>query len=134
MRRSEGRRRPICTSTTPMWTGDRTWAGWPTRLRERYPGEKVWLVYKGSGVPSYYGIEASDPLAVDPSEVRGLLVVSDSGAAGPPIACRRSFGPASRSTRSATPSRSTAVRSRCVGQRSCPVASKAGPAADAMTR
>lgn len=51
------------------------------RLRERYPGEKVWLVYKGSGVPSYYGIEASDPLAVDPSEVRGLLVVSDSGAA-----------------------------------------------------
>ena len=31
------------------------------RLRERYPGEKVWLVYKGSGVPSYYGIDAHDP-------------------------------------------------------------------------
>ncbi|WP_233223406.1 phospholipid carrier-dependent glycosyltransferase [Amycolatopsis sp. CA-128772] len=51
------------------------------RLRSRYPGERVWLVYKGSGVPSYYGIEASDPLAVPPSEVRGLLVVSDSAAA-----------------------------------------------------
>jgi cell division protein FtsW (lipid II flippase) len=48
------------------------------RLRERYPGEKVWLLYKGSGVPSYYGIEASDPLRVPASEVRGLLVVSDS--------------------------------------------------------
>jgi hypothetical protein len=47
------------------------------RLRTRYPGEKVWLVYKGSGVPSYYGIHAADPLAVPPDEVTGLLVVSD---------------------------------------------------------
>jgi hypothetical protein len=47
------------------------------RLRERYPGERVWLVYKGSGVPSYYGIEASDPLLAPPAQVRGLLVVSD---------------------------------------------------------
>jgi cell division protein FtsW (lipid II flippase) len=47
------------------------------RLRERYPGQRVWLIYQGSGDPSYYGIEASDPLAVPPSEVRGLLVVSD---------------------------------------------------------
>jgi hypothetical protein len=51
------------------------------RLRERYQGERIWLVYKGSGVPSYYGIEASDPRTVDPSEVHGLLVVSDSAAA-----------------------------------------------------
>lgn len=48
------------------------------RLRERYPGERVWLAYKGSGVPSHYGIHASDPLGVPPGRVRGLLVVSDS--------------------------------------------------------
>ncbi|MFF9623504.1 phospholipid carrier-dependent glycosyltransferase [Streptomyces griseosporeus] len=51
------------------------------RLRERYPGERVWLVYKGSGVPSAYGIHAADPHAVPPGRVRGLLVVSDSAAA-----------------------------------------------------
>ncbi|MDQ7808776.1 glycosyltransferase family 39 protein [Amycolatopsis sp. A133] len=51
------------------------------RLRQRYPGERIWLVYKGSGVPSYYGIAAADPFAVPPEEVRGLLVVSDSAAA-----------------------------------------------------
>lgn len=50
-------------------------------LRERYPGERVWLVYKGSGVPSFYGIEASDPRRVPVREVRGLLAVSDSAAA-----------------------------------------------------
>jgi hypothetical protein len=48
------------------------------RLRQRYPGERVWLVYKGSGVPSAYGITASDPLAAPPDQVQGLLVVSDS--------------------------------------------------------
>lgn len=48
------------------------------RLRERYPGEPVWLVFKGSGVPSAYGIRARDPLTAPPGEVRGLLVVSDS--------------------------------------------------------
>ncbi|XVQ08151.1 ArnT family glycosyltransferase [Spirillospora sp. CA-255316] len=51
------------------------------RLRARYPGERVWLVYKGSGVPSHYGIRASDPLRVPPDRVRGLLVVSDSSVA-----------------------------------------------------
>ncbi|MGW3115287.1 phospholipid carrier-dependent glycosyltransferase [Streptomyces sp. NPDC001091] len=51
------------------------------RLRERYPHERVWLVYKGSGVPSYYGIRAADPRAVPPDRVRGLLVVSDSAVA-----------------------------------------------------
>jgi hypothetical protein len=51
------------------------------RLRERYPGERVWLVYKGSGVPAAYGIEASDPLKVPASRVDGLLVVSDSSIA-----------------------------------------------------
>jgi hypothetical protein len=51
------------------------------RLRERYPGERVWLVYKGSGVPSYYGIRAADPLTVRPDRVHGLLVVSDSAVA-----------------------------------------------------
>ncbi|GAB1641258.1 phospholipid carrier-dependent glycosyltransferase [Krasilnikovia sp. MM14-A1259] len=48
------------------------------RLRERYPGEQVWLVYKGSGIPAAYGITARNPLAVPADQVRGLLVVSDS--------------------------------------------------------
>ncbi|MFE0331154.1 phospholipid carrier-dependent glycosyltransferase [Streptomyces sp. NPDC058960] len=48
------------------------------RLRERYPDEKsVWLVYKGSGVPSWYGVHGRDPLKVPPNRVHGLLVVSD---------------------------------------------------------
>ncbi|MFR9794929.1 phospholipid carrier-dependent glycosyltransferase [Streptomyces sp. MS06] len=51
------------------------------RLRTRYPGERVWLVYKGSGVPSAYGIRAADPRAVPVTRVHGLLVVSDSAAA-----------------------------------------------------
>ncbi|MER6464093.1 phospholipid carrier-dependent glycosyltransferase [Streptomyces sp. NPDC001228] len=51
------------------------------RLREHYPGERVWLVYKGSGIPSYYGIHAADPRTVPPGEVHGLLVVSDSSVA-----------------------------------------------------
>ncbi|MFQ3559195.1 phospholipid carrier-dependent glycosyltransferase [Streptomyces gramineus] len=51
------------------------------RLRERYPDERVWLVYKGSGIPSYYGIHAADPRTVPPGEVHGLLVVSDSSVA-----------------------------------------------------
>jgi hypothetical protein len=51
------------------------------RLRQRYPGERIWLVYKGSGVPSSYGIDAVDPLAVPPADVHGLLVVSDSALA-----------------------------------------------------
>lgn len=51
------------------------------RLDERYPRERVWLVYKGAGVPSYYGIEADDPRTAPPGEVHGLLVVSDSSVA-----------------------------------------------------
>jgi hypothetical protein len=47
-------------------------------LQERYPGQPVWLVYKGAGVPRYYGIQARNPLGVPIDEVRGLLVVSDS--------------------------------------------------------
>jgi 4-amino-4-deoxy-L-arabinose transferase-like glycosyltransferase len=47
------------------------------RLRERYPGERVWLVYKGSGIPEAYGIRASNPRTVPPEQVSGLLVVSD---------------------------------------------------------
>ncbi|MGW0080132.1 glycosyltransferase family 39 protein [Streptomyces sp. NPDC003393] len=51
------------------------------RLRTRYPRERVWLVYKGSGVPSFYGIHATDPRGVPPGRVHGLLAVSDSAAA-----------------------------------------------------
>jgi MFS family permease len=51
------------------------------RLGDRLAGERVWLVYKGSGVPSAYGIDAADPLAVPPEQVHGLLAVSDSAIA-----------------------------------------------------
>jgi hypothetical protein len=50
-------------------------------LRDRYPGEPVWLVYKGAGLPAAYGITAANPLKVPPGEVHGLLVVSDSSVA-----------------------------------------------------
>ncbi|WP_129305142.1 phospholipid carrier-dependent glycosyltransferase [Streptomyces sp. L2] len=46
--------------------------------RPPYRGERLWLVYKGSGVPSCYGIHAADPRKVPPADVHGLLVVSDS--------------------------------------------------------
>ncbi|MEU0284247.1 phospholipid carrier-dependent glycosyltransferase [Streptomyces sp. NPDC006147] len=51
------------------------------RLDERYRGERIWLVYKGAGVPAYYGIDADDPRRVPPHAVHGVLVVSDSAAA-----------------------------------------------------
>ncbi|WP_431949964.1 ArnT family glycosyltransferase [Actinacidiphila sp. bgisy167] len=51
------------------------------RLRERHPGERVWLVYKGSGDPAHYGIDAADPRDVPKDRVHGLLVVSDSAVA-----------------------------------------------------
>ncbi|WP_257004410.1 phospholipid carrier-dependent glycosyltransferase [Streptomyces sp. SA15] len=51
------------------------------RLRERYGGERIWLVYKGSGVPSFYGIHACDPGEAPVGRVRGLLVVSNSSVA-----------------------------------------------------
>jgi len=50
-------------------------------LRRHHSGERVWLVHKGAGVPSYYGIDASDPRKAPLGEVHGLLVVSDSAAA-----------------------------------------------------
>ncbi len=51
------------------------------RLDERYRGERIWLVYKGAGVPAYYGIDARDPRRAAPDAVHGVLVVSDSAAA-----------------------------------------------------
>jgi 4-amino-4-deoxy-L-arabinose transferase-like glycosyltransferase len=48
------------------------------RLRQRYPHQRVWLAYQGSGVPSAYGIRASDPRKAPANRVHGLLVVSDS--------------------------------------------------------
>jgi 4-amino-4-deoxy-L-arabinose transferase-like glycosyltransferase len=51
------------------------------RLRQRYPGERIWLVYKGSGEPSSYGINATDPFTVPAGRVHGLLAVSDSAVA-----------------------------------------------------
>jgi hypothetical protein len=47
------------------------------RLRDKYPGETVWLAFQGSGVPAYYGIKARSATAAPPEQVHGLLVVSD---------------------------------------------------------
>ncbi|WP_285550296.1 glycosyltransferase family 39 protein [Actinoplanes regularis] len=48
------------------------------KLKTDYPGEQTWLVYKGSGVPAYYGIAAADPYTVPVDQVHGILVISDS--------------------------------------------------------
>jgi hypothetical protein len=58
-------------------------------LRADYPGQKVWLVYKGSGYPASYGIKSADPLKVAPEKVSGLLVVSDSRIDRPSKALRK---------------------------------------------
>ncbi|MEV4345879.1 glycosyltransferase family 39 protein [Actinoplanes sp. NPDC049596] len=49
-----------------------------TTIKQRYPGERVWLVYKGGGAPGYYGLRLPNPLAVPLDQVRGIVVVSDS--------------------------------------------------------
>ena len=60
------------------------------RLDERYPGEPVWLSYKGSGLPSAYGIDvAGDPRTAPLSQVCGLIAVSDSRLATPGAALRK---------------------------------------------
>jgi hypothetical protein len=41
-----------------------------------YPGQPVWLNYKGRGDPRYYGITAKNPLKVPADQVHGLLAVS----------------------------------------------------------
>ena len=48
-----------------------------TRLRQHYPGQHVWIVYKGGGMPSYYIPGSANPLDVPPEQVHGLLVVSN---------------------------------------------------------
>ncbi|SDG55870.1 Dolichyl-phosphate-mannose-protein mannosyltransferase [Lentzea fradiae] len=48
---------------------------------ERHSGERLWLVYKGAGVPEHYGIHAEDPGKVPADLVRGVLVVSDTAIA-----------------------------------------------------
>ena len=56
-------------------------------LKEKYPGEQIWLAYKGGGFPAYYGIKGRSPLKVRPDQVRGgILVVSDSRIAVPSLA------------------------------------------------
>jgi hypothetical protein len=46
------------------------------RLAEKYPGEPVWMAYKGRGNPGYYGIKAKHPLTVPEDQVRGIIAVS----------------------------------------------------------
>ncbi|WP_329792258.1 phospholipid carrier-dependent glycosyltransferase [Lentzea sp. DG1S-22] len=48
---------------------------------KRYPGERLWLVYKGAGVPEHYGVHAADPREAEPGDVHGLLVVSNTAIA-----------------------------------------------------
>ncbi|GAA3349136.1 phospholipid carrier-dependent glycosyltransferase [Amorphoplanes nipponensis] len=57
-------------------------------MRERYPGEPVWLVHRHSAVAGYYGITVRDPLKVPPSQVGGLLAVSATHVAYPSPAIR----------------------------------------------
>jgi 4-amino-4-deoxy-L-arabinose transferase-like glycosyltransferase len=59
------------------------------RLSTRYPGEPVWLSYKGSGLPEAYGIRAGDPRRTPPERVCGLLVISNSRLVEPGAALRR---------------------------------------------
>lgn len=47
------------------------------RLHDRYPAEKIWLVYKGNGDPAFYGIVATDPRTVPPGQVHGIVAISD---------------------------------------------------------
>ncbi len=47
-------------------------------LREHYPHERIWLVYKGRGVPSAYGLTAPDPRTTPLDQVHGVLAISDS--------------------------------------------------------
>jgi hypothetical protein len=47
------------------------------RLRDRYPAERIWLVYKGNGDPGYYGIVAADPRNAPPAQVHGIVAISD---------------------------------------------------------
>jgi hypothetical protein len=49
-----------------------------THLREHYPHERIWLVYKGRGVPSAYGLTAPDPRTAPLDQVHGILAISDS--------------------------------------------------------
>ncbi|WP_328475627.1 glycosyltransferase family 39 protein [Actinoplanes sp. NBC_00393] len=46
------------------------------RLAEKYPGQPVWMAYKGRGNPGYYGIRAKHPLTVPEDQVRGIIAVS----------------------------------------------------------
>ncbi|BCJ42190.1 glycosyl transferase [Actinoplanes ianthinogenes] len=48
------------------------------KLKTDYAGQRIWLIYKGSGVPAYYGITAENPYSVPFDQVHGILVVSDS--------------------------------------------------------
>jgi dolichyl-phosphate-mannose-protein mannosyltransferase len=57
------------------------------RLRERYPGQHVWIVYKGGGDPQYYIPGSAYPLDLPSGQIHGLLVVSNDAIdkADPPL-------------------------------------------------
>ncbi|GLW31019.1 glycosyltransferase family 39 protein [Actinoplanes regularis] len=45
-------------------------------LGEKYPGRRVWLLYRGRGVPKYYGIRQANPLKSPVDQVHGVIAVS----------------------------------------------------------
>jgi hypothetical protein len=47
-----------------------------TLMNKSYPGQTVWLDYKGRGSPAYYGINAMDASKVPANQVHGLIAVS----------------------------------------------------------
>lgn len=53
-------------------------------LAEHPTDEQIWLIYKGRGDPSYYGVHAEDPTKVPPDQVHGLLAVSVMRLSGSP--------------------------------------------------
>jgi 4-amino-4-deoxy-L-arabinose transferase-like glycosyltransferase len=47
------------------------------RVKQEYPGQPVFLIYKGRGEPAYYGITAISPFTVPLDQVRGVIAISE---------------------------------------------------------
>ncbi len=56
-------------------------------LQEKYPGQPVFLIYKGRAEPAYYKIDARDPYRVPLDQVHGVIAISERCLAVEVIAC-----------------------------------------------
>ncbi|MFI1993092.1 ArnT family glycosyltransferase [Actinoplanes sp. NPDC020271] len=65
----------VLTDSNVDWGQDLSRLG--TRLKERYPGQPVFLMYKGRGEPAYYGITAISPFSVPLDQVHGVIAISE---------------------------------------------------------